>query len=438
MPRFTIHDLAATIDARAAAGGEASYTVKLLDKGAEHCAKKLGEEAVETVIAAVENDRDHLIAESADLLFHLLVLLKSRGVPVRRGRGRAGAAHRHVRTGREGRAQARHLRARGNARGGWMDIRAPDQQYNPYRIFSREQWARLRDDTPMTLEPGEFERLRSMHDRLDMKEVEDIFLPLSRLLSIYVDATLRLYQAQRQFLGIRDRKVPYIIGVAGSVAVGKSTTARVLQALLARWSPRPKVDLVTTDGFLFPNAVLERQGLMQKKGFPESYDLPMLLSFLSDIKAGTAAGARAGLFASDLRHRSEPVDRGRPAGHPDRRRRQCAADRPAAARRQGGSCGVGLLRFLGLYRRRRSRCCANWYVRRFLALRDTAFTDPRSYFHRYALLSDEEATATALAIWERTNLANLEDNILPTRPRATLILKKGADHVVETVALRRL
>src|SRR3981189_3715394 len=154
-----------------------------------------------------------------------------------------------------------------------MDIRAPDQQYNPYRVFSREQWARLRDDTPMTLEPGEFERLRSMHDRLDMREVEDIFLPLSRLLSIYVDATHRLYQAQRQFLAIRDRKVPYIIGVAGSVAVGKSTTARVIQALLARWSPLPK-------------AVLERQGIMQKKGFPESYDLPTLLSFLSDIKAG--------------------------------------------------------------------------------------------------------------------------------------------------------
>jgi type I pantothenate kinase len=149
-----------------------------------------------------------------------------------------------------------------------MDIRTTEQQYNPYRIFTREQWARLRDDTPMTLEPGEFERLRSMHDRLDMLEVEDIYLPLSRLLSIYVDATHRLYQAQRQFLDIRDRKVPYIIGVAGSVAVGKSTTARVLQALLARWSPRPKVDLVTTDGFLFPNAVLERQGLMQKKGFP--------------------------------------------------------------------------------------------------------------------------------------------------------------------------
>src|SRR5271155_3073745 len=138
----------------------------------------------------------------------------------------------------------------------------------------------------MTLEPGEFSQLRSPHDRLDIKEVEEIYLPLSRLLSIYVDAAQRLYYAQRQFLGIRDRKMPYTIGIAGSVAGGKSTTARVLQALLARWSPRPKVDLVTTDGFLHPNAVLERLGLIQKKGFPESYDLPTLLAFLSDIKAG--------------------------------------------------------------------------------------------------------------------------------------------------------
>src|SRR5438445_3842947 len=167
-----------------------------------------------------------------------------------------------------------------------MDIRAAEQQYNPYRVFSREEWTRLREDTPMTLGPGEFDGLRSLHDRLDIKEVEDIYLPLSRLLSIYVDAAQRLYYAQRQFLGIQDRKMPYIIGVAGSVAGGKSTTARVLQALLARWSPRPKVEMVTTDGFLLPNAVLERQGLMQKKGFPESYDLPTLLAFLSDIKAG--------------------------------------------------------------------------------------------------------------------------------------------------------
>ncbi len=167
-----------------------------------------------------------------------------------------------------------------------MDVRAEPIQYNPYRVFTRAQWAALRDDTPMTLTAEEVAQLHSFHDRLDMKEVEEIYLPLSRLLSFYVSAAQKLFFAQRRFLGIQDRKMPYIIGVAGSVAAGKSTTARVLQALLTRWSPRPKVDLVTTDGFLYPNAVLERDGLMSKKGFPESYDLPALLAFLSDIKAG--------------------------------------------------------------------------------------------------------------------------------------------------------
>ena len=161
-----------------------------------------------------------------------------------------------------------------------------DDGLSPYRTYTRAEWAALRDDTPMTLTPDEVSRLRSLHDRLDMKEVEDIYLPLSRLLSLYVAATQRLHRAQQRFLGTEDAKVPYIIGVAGSVAVGKSTTARVLQALLARWPNVPKVDLVTTDGFLLPNAVLEREGLMEKKGFPESYDLPALLRFLSDVKAG--------------------------------------------------------------------------------------------------------------------------------------------------------
>ncbi|MGY4328645.1 hypothetical protein ACVWWG_003062 [Bradyrhizobium sp. LB7.2] len=236
-----------------------------------------------------------------------------------------------------------------------MDIRAPEQQYNPYRVYTREQWARLRDDTPMTLEPGEFDRLRSLHDRLDLQEVEDIYLPLSRLLSIYVDAMQRLYYAERQFLNIRDRKVPYIIGVAGSVAVGKSTTARVLQALLARWSPRPKVELITTDGFLYPNAVLERQGIMQKKGFPESYDLPLLLSFLSDIKAGRRH-VRAPVY-SHLTYDIVPNEWAE-IDQPDildRRGRQRAANRQAAARRQSRARGLRLLRFLGLYRCRRSR-----------------------------------------------------------------------------------
>jgi type I pantothenate kinase len=318
-----------------------------------------------------------------------------------------------------------------------MDIRAVEQQYNPYRVFSREQWARLRHDTPMTLEAGEIAALRSMHDRLDLREVEEIYLPLSRLLSIYVDAMQRLYFAQRRFLGIEDRKMPYIIGVAGSVAVGKSTTARVLQALLARWSPRPRVDLVTTDGFLFPNAVLERQGLMQKKGFPESYDLPTLLAFLSDIKSGRRQ-VRAPVY-SHLTYDIIPNE-------------WIEIDRPdilivegvnvlqtGRLPRDGKAVPVVSDFFdFSVYIDAEESVLRSWYVRRFLTLRDTAFTDPRSYFNRYALLSDEEATATALAIWERTNLANLEDNILPTRPRATLIMKKGTDHVVETVALRRL
>jgi type I pantothenate kinase len=176
-----------------------------------------------------------------------------------------------------------------------MEQRTEDR-LSPYRRFSRQEWAGLREDTPMTLTSDEVMRLRSLHDRLDMAEVEEIYLPLSRLLSLYVSTTMRLFEAQQRFLNTEDVKLPYIIGVAGSVAVGKSTTARVLQALLARWPKIPKVDLITTDGFLYPNAVLEREGLMERKGFPESYDLPALLRFLSDVKAGRRP-ARAPVYS---------------------------------------------------------------------------------------------------------------------------------------------
>jgi type I pantothenate kinase len=318
-----------------------------------------------------------------------------------------------------------------------MDIRAPSQRYNPYRIFSRAQWAALRDGTPMTLEPGEFSQLRSLHDRLDPNEVEEIYLPLSRLLSIYFDAAQRLYYAQRQFLGIRDRKVPYIIGIAGSAAVGKSTTARVLQALLARWSPRPKVDLVTTDGFLYPKAALEREGLMQKKGFPESYDRARLLSFLSDIKAGRSP-VRAPVY-SHLIYDIVP-DQWQEVDRPDILIVEGINVLQTAPLPRHGEAVPVVSDFFdfSIFIDADVSVLRAWYVERFLTFRDTAFHDPRSHFHRYSLLSDDEAIATAIAIWERTNLANLEQNILPTRPRATLILTKGTDHVIETVALRRL
>src|SRR5213080_3756041 len=318
-----------------------------------------------------------------------------------------------------------------------MDMRIEQQQYNPYRIFSREQWAKLRDDTPMTLAAEEIVALRSMHDRLDLKEVEDIYLPLSRLLSIYVDEHQRLYYAQRRFLGIQDRKMPYIIGVAGSVAVGKSTTARVLQALLARWSPRPKVDLVTTDGFLYPNAVLERQGLMQKKGFPESYDLPTMLTFLSDIKAGRRP-VRAPVY-SHLTYDVTP-------------NQWIEIDRPeiliveglnvlqAGTPPKGGKAIPYVSDFFdfSIYLDAGEDVLQGWYVDRFLTLRGTAFRDPKSYFHRYASLSDAEAVDTATSIWRQINLVNLRENILPTRQRADLVLKKVESHLVEEVALRRL
>jgi len=312
-----------------------------------------------------------------------------------------------------------------------------DRDLSPYRSYSRAEWAGLRADTPMTLAPPEVTRLRSLHDRLDMKEVEDIYLPVSRLLSLYVAATQHLFHAQQGFLGTEDAKLPYIIGVAGSVAVGKSTTARVLQALLARWPNMPKVDLVTTDGFLFPNSVLEREGLMERKGFPESYDLPALLRFLTDIKAGrrpVQAPIYSHLVYDVMPNQWIEIDR------PDilivEGLNVLQTGRPP---RDGAAIPyVSDFFDFSVYLDASEDVLLRWYVDRFLTLRGTAFRDPKSYFHRYSKLSDEEAIATATAIWQRINLVNLHENILPTRQRADLILRKGESHLVEEVALRKL
>jgi type I pantothenate kinase len=311
------------------------------------------------------------------------------------------------------------------------------EQPNPHRVFTRDEWAHLRADTPLTLTVDDLIRLQSVNDPISVEEVVAIYLPLSRLLSLYVAATQGLFRATQRFLGADDGKMPYVIGVAGSVAVGKSTTARVLKALLSRWPNTPKVELVTTDGFLLPNAELKRLGLMERKGFPESYDASAIVRFLSAVKAGernVKAPTYSHLTYDVLPGEHTVVDRpdilifeGLNVLQPGR----LAKDGRAIA-------FVSDFFDFSIYLDADESLLRQWYISRFMRLRQTAFQDPRSFFKRYADLPEAEALAIATGLWEKINLPNLEENILPTRPRASLVLRKGGQHLIEEVALRKL
>ncbi|MGE0102791.1 MAG: type I pantothenate kinase [Blastocatellales bacterium] len=308
---------------------------------------------------------------------------------------------------------------------------------SPFIQFDRAEWSRLRDSTPLTLGEDDLTRLRGINERVSIREVEEIYLPLSRLLNLYVDATQKLHKATQTFLGNSTARVPYVIGIAGSVAVGKSTTARILQALLARWPNHPKVDLVTTDGFLYPNHVLEARGLMKRKGFPESYDRRRLVRFVSDVKSGEPI-AHAPIYSHlaydilpDQKHEVRQPDIMIVEGLNVLQTGVGSAD-------QDSPVFVSDYFDFSIYVDAEEQNIREWYIERFLTLRKTAFRDPLSYFHRYSSLSDDEARDTAFRIWTEINGLNLRENILPTRTRARLVLEKGPDHSIQQVKLRKL
>ena len=301
-----------------------------------------------------------------------------------------------------------------------------------YLRFDRDDWAALRAATPMTLREPDLAELRGINERVDLEEVAAIYLPLSRLLNLYVSATMNLHKVTATFLGTVSPKVPYVIGVAGSVAVGKSTFARILQALLARWPDHPKVDLVTTDGFLFPNQVLLDRGILNRKGFPDSYDTRRLITFLREVKSGVQE-----VHAPVYSHVVYDIVEGD----------HVTVRQPDILILEGlnvlqvGSDGREFVSDhfdFSIYIDADEADIEEWYVQRFLALRESVFQDPASYFRHFAALTDEEAVATARGIWHDINGLNLKENIAPTRSRASLVLRKAADHRVCNVDLRRL
>jgi type I pantothenate kinase len=311
-----------------------------------------------------------------------------------------------------------------------------------YVRFPRDEWAALRASSPLTLDQDEIEALRGINEHVSIDEVEAIYLPLSRLLNLYVAAAQNLYRVTDTFLGSPAAKVPYVLAIAGSVAVGKSTTARILQELLRRWPDHPQVDLVTTDGFLFPNRELEERGLMDRKGFPESYDVRRLVRFLADVKAGAPAVA-APVYSHltyDIVPGEEQIVR-----QPD----IVIVEGLTVLQTGDGTVGppernrppqlfVSDFFDFSIYVDADEADIERWYVERFLTLRDTAFRDPTSFFRHFAALSEEESAAVARDIWRTINGTNLRENILPTRERADLILEKAVDHTVESVRLRKI
>ncbi len=309
---------------------------------------------------------------------------------------------------------------------------AADSSASRYLSFDRDTWSDLRAATPLTLAQPELDRLRGINERIDLDEVASVYLPLSRLLNLYVSATQDLHKVSATFLGTIAPKVPYVIGIAGSVAVGKSTFARILQALLEQWPDHPKVDLITTDGFLYPNRVLEDRGLMRRKGFPESYDTKALLQVLRGIKSG-APLVEAPVY-SHVVYDIVPDERVT-VRSPDiviiegLNVLQTRSDAPEF---------VSDYFDFSIYVDAAEADIEQWYVDRFLALRASVFQDPDSFFQFYAELSDDEAVATARGIWREINGLNLRENIQPTRERASLIVHKTRDHRVDQVQLLRL